>query len=158
MAVLYIMDTSEWINLFRRYPETVFPSLWLRIENLISDTRIVSPKVVLDEIQQGNDELAEWCKDHRKMFHDDPWVYKQVMNITNKHPTLIKPGTKPDDADPYIIALAIFYKQNLLTNYTPIIVTDENVSRVSGIPYVARDYDIDTCKLLELFKKENWKF
>lgn len=157
MVVLYVVDTSEWINLFRYYPEKTFPRLWENIETLIYDERMVSHKIVLDEIQRGNDKLVKWCKDHRKMFHDDPWVYTQAMNITYEHPTLIKPDAKHEDADPYIIALAMHYK-NLLTNYTPIIVTDENVHRVSGIPYVAKAYDIDTCKLLELFKKENWKF
>lgn len=158
MAVIYIMDTSEWINLFKRYPETVFPELWAKIENLISDTKIVSPEAVLDEIKRGDDEMVSWCKDHRKIFCDIDDLAGLAKKIIKKHPTLVKPDDKHVDADPFIIALAEFYKRGSIAKDTPIIVTDENVLRSSGIPYVARDYSIRTCKLLEMFKMEGWKF
>ena len=70
MVVLYVVDTSEWINLFQYYTYTVFPGLWAKIGNLLSDARVVSPKVVLDEIRRSsNVDLVKWCKDHPKIFH-----------------------------------------------------------------------------------------
>lgn len=157
MIVLYIVDTSEWINLFRLYPKTIFFGLWENIEDLISNKRIISPKIVLDEIKKGYDDLEEWCKKHPKMFYNPPRIREQAMNIVNKHPTLIKRNIPYEIADPYVIALAVFYKRSV-EDYTPIIVTGENVDKESRIPYVARDYDIRACKLLEMFKMEGWKF
>lgn len=158
MVVIYVVDTSEWINLFQRYPETVFPSLWVKIENLISSRRVASLKVVLDEIERSSDaDLVKWCKSHLKILRKIDDLAGPAKKIMNEHHPLTVSKKRYESADPYVIALAKFYKDNL-SNETPIIVTDENDKRVSGIPYVARDYDIQACKLLEMFKMEGWKF
>ncbi len=47
---------------------------------------------------------------------------------------------------------------NGISGWVPIIVTDENVNRKSGIPYVARNKGVQSCKLTEMFQKEGWQF
>lgn len=131
----------------------------MKIGNLISDARAVSPKVVLDEIgRSSNVDLVRWCKDHPKIFRSTDGLAGRAQKIMEEHPTLVVSAKPYEIADPYIIALAEYYKRNPLTTDTPIIVTDENAKRRSGIPYVARDYGIRACKLLEMFKMEDWKF
>ena len=155
MDTIYFVDTSAWINLSRHYPEDIFPNLWGNIEELISEKRILAPKEVLDEIEHGHDELKEWCKKHRKMFQDADT--SQVKKIIKDHPTLVDAYARHESADPYVIALAVSC-MNDISGWVPIIVTDENVNRKSGIPYVARNKGVQSCKLTEMFQKEGWQF
>lgn len=92
MNAIYFVDTSEWINLNRHYPNDVFPNLWRNVEDLISKGRILAPKEVLDEIKRGHDELVQWCNDHREMFQSTTALTGQVQKIIRNHPTLINPN------------------------------------------------------------------
>lgn len=60
MGTTYVMDTNEWINMDKRYPQDIFSGLWFKIEDLIFKGRIVSPNIVRDEIKRGHDALKEW--------------------------------------------------------------------------------------------------
>ena len=157
MDAIYFVDTSEWINLNRRYPNDVFPNLWRNVEDLISKGRILAPSEVLDEIERGYDELVEWCKKHQKMFRGTSALTGRVQEIIKNHPTLVNPNATHESADPYIIALAMSYMRGI-SGLVPIIVTDENVSKESRIPYVARANGVQTCKLMEMFQREEWQF
>ena len=157
MDAIYFVDTSEWINLSRRYPDDVFPNLWKNVEDLISKGRVLVPREVLDEIERGHDELVEWCKKHQKMFRDTSALTVQVQKIIKNHPTLVNPNAMHESADPYIIALAVSYMHDI-SGLVPIIVTDENVSKESRIPYVARANGVQTCRLTEMFQREGWQF
>jgi len=49
----YVVDTNALIDLWRRrYPPDVFPTLWQRIEELISSGELVAPQEVLSELQK----------------------------------------------------------------------------------------------------------
>lgn len=110
-------------------------------------------------MRSSDKNLVEWCKSRPKIFRNPAELVGLVQEITKKHPTLVaSPHKKYEIADPYLISLAIHYKRGRLTEDIPVIVTDENASRTSGIPYVAKTYDISACKLLHMFKKEKWRF
>lgn len=156
MDTIYIIDTSEWINLRLRYPKENFPDLWNKIESLISERKIISPMEVRNEIERGCDELIPWVREHRDMFHHTLDMIPQIQQILNKHPTLIDPNDDHEDADPHVIALARLYLGRL--NLTPIIVTDENIHKESRIPFVARSYGVQSYKLLEMIQQEGWIF
>ena len=121
MGAIYFVDTSEWINLSRLYPKSVFSSLWDNVENLISKERILSPKEVRDELKRGHDELAEWCRAHQKMFRSTSRLTEQVKKIIDEHPELVDPNAPYESADPYIIALAASCKRDI-PGLSPIIV------------------------------------
>ena len=157
MGAIYFVDTSEWINLSRLYSKSVFSSLWDSVENLISKERILSPKEVRDELKRGHDELAEWCKAHQKMFRSTSRLTEQVKKIIDEHPELVDPNAPYESADPYIIALAVSCKRDI-PGLSPIIVTDENVNKKSRIPYAARANGVQTCRPVEMFQREGWKF
>ena len=53
------------------------------------------------------------------------WLVKKIMD---EHPALIKPNTAHEIVDPYIIAHAVSYRNNM-QGLVPFIVTDENVSK-----------------------------
>lgn len=157
MDAVYIIDTSELINLDKQYPGHVFPKLWRNVEKLISEERILAPEEVLDEIKLGHGGLSEWCRKHRRMFRKTDALLDQVREIVGKHPKLVKHNLTRDTADPYIIALAVSHK-NDISGLVPILVTAENVKREPGIPYAARECGIETCKLVGMFQREGWTF
>lgn len=46
----YVFDSNIFINLQRRQPLDVFPSLWVKIGELMDDGTIISSQEVYDEI------------------------------------------------------------------------------------------------------------
>ena len=157
MGVIYVVDTSEWINLYRLYPEEVFPSLWENIGRLISEERISSPREVLDEAKRGQDGLADWLKARQSIFRDTRDLIGKVQRIIKEHPGLTNPNATHESADPYVIALAMWHRDHTM-DLPPIIVTAENPQRRSSIPYAARANDIQTCNLMEMLQREGWTF
>lgn len=89
------------------------------------------------------------------MFQRTRYIIPKIQQILYKHPTLIDPNDDYEDADPHVIALAWSYLDKL--NLTSIIVADESPHE-SGIPFVARDYGIQSCKLLGMIQREGWTF
>ena len=53
----YVFDSNIFINLQRRQPLDVFPSLWVKIGELMDD-----------EIMIGGDDLEKWAKARQKCF------------------------------------------------------------------------------------------
>lgn len=159
MSSIYILDTSTWIDLFQRYPKDVFSGLWTNIENLIKKQRILSPKQVLKELEQGaDDELTKWCKTKNRMFLDsNSIVIGYAIEVIHNYPNLVNPYATREEADPFIIALARSLESNL-TSSTPVIVTEENATKADRIPYVAQKYGLSSLKLIGMFQAEKWKF
>lgn len=53
----YVFDSNIFINLQRRQPLDVFPSLWVKIGELMDNGTIISSQEVYDEIMIGGDDL-----------------------------------------------------------------------------------------------------
>ena len=64
----YVFDSNIFINLQRRQPLDVFPSLWVKIGELMDDGTIISSQEVYDEIMIGGDDLEKWAKARQKCF------------------------------------------------------------------------------------------
>lgn len=157
MTITYIIDTSELINLKKYYPMETFPKLWENVETLIRKGMVIAPKQVYDEIRDGDDELIGWCKKHKRMFHDTSNIMGITKKIINRHPAIINPHAPRETADPHIIALAYSYKNEKIGK-EPIIVTAENTTSEKKIPHIAETYDIKSCKLIDVFQREEWRF
>ncbi len=66
----YIIDSSSLMELNRHNPLDVFPTVWNKMESLINGGLLSAPKEVLNEITEGDDQLAEWAKKQNKLFRD----------------------------------------------------------------------------------------
>lgn len=64
----YVFDSNIFVNLQRRQPIDIFPSLWNKIGELMSDGTIISSQEVYDEIMIGGDELEKWAKARKEFF------------------------------------------------------------------------------------------
>ncbi|MEO0139477.1 MAG: DUF4411 family protein [candidate division WOR-3 bacterium] len=159
MKVIYIIDTCSIIDLKDIYPMDIFPSVWKKMGELYINGRLIAPEEVKKEIR--DEELKEWIKNKKKMFiPPSPYQVNKVKEILEKYPSLSKhkqPGGP--NADPWLIALALELtdKPKILPNKY-VIITEESKDKPGKIPAVASSYNIDCINLVELFRKEGWKF
>jgi len=66
----YVIDSSSLIELNRRYPIDVFPTLWKNMDKLIEKGFLISHKEVLKEISVMDDSLKKWAKKQKKFFKE----------------------------------------------------------------------------------------
>ncbi len=161
----YVIDTSSLIELNRRYPIDVFPTLWKNVEELIEKGLLISHKEVLKEISYRDDALKEWAKSHKKLFRDlTPKQIEIIKEILKKYPSLAKSNNEKAAADPFVIAMAVELKndpQGILipTAKERIIVTEERLrgNRIR-IPFVSQGYGIECINIIEMCRVEGWQF
>lgn len=105
----YCIDTNALIDLWRRkYAPDVFPSLWEKIESLISQGELIAPLEVLRELEKQDDELLKWAKAHKGIFRDLDYEQQlRVRNILKEFPRLVDENKETPEADPFVIALAM---------------------------------------------------
>ncbi len=152
------MDTSALISLGRDYPRSVFPGVWESFEALVKQDRVISSRVVLDEISRQDDDIHEWCKNNKGMFKKDTdEIKKSAMDIVRKHSKLLHANKNRDEADPYLIALASSRINSNITGDKWMIVTQER-DRPNKIPSVAKEYGIESIGIVEVFSREGWTF
>ena len=103
----YVFDSNIFINLQRRQPIDVFPSLWEKIGELMDNGTIISSREVYDEIMIGGDALEGWATKRKECFLlPDVPVQQEVRTILLTHRGLVEGGKKKNSADPFVIALA----------------------------------------------------
>ena len=109
MTDVYLLDTSVLINGWtKRYKRSVFPSVWKSIEELSARRTIISCDEVYREIERGSDDLFEWAKQRRPMFHKpDDAVISEVRRVMKRFPNFAADGGSRNSADPWVIAHAI---------------------------------------------------
>ena len=151
----YCIDTCAILDLwFRRYPRDVFPALWKRIEELISQGKIIAPKQVKEELKQKSIHVFNWVKNRRGMIIDnEPEQIECAKKIQNDFKGLVDPLKTRTAADPFLIALA------KVRNWT--VITTESVSlrpERPKIPNVCRKLGIECIDLVTFFRREHWVF
>ena len=159
---VYCIDASSLMNLGRHFPSDVFPTLWEKINSLVRSGRLISPKEVLKEIEQGDDELVRWAKQHKVMFKKPASEeLTAVREILAEFPSLVDSSKQTAEADPFVIALAKIGNErskSLFPGHKYVVVTEESRIRPNRIPQVCDRYGIESMKLLEFFRSEKWKF
>lgn len=161
----YVIDSSSLIELNRRYPIDIFPSLWKNVETLVDKGWLISPREVLKEISVMDDSLKKWAQKQKKLFRDlDAKQMEIVREILGKYPSLAKSDSEVAAADPFVIALTVELTRNPQKTLFPggkghIIVTEEKErGNKVRIPFVCRDYSIECIDIIEMCRIEGWKF
>jgi hypothetical protein len=146
---IYCIDSSSLINLFRNYPRNKcnkFTSLWEELDKIIKNGQIISHITVFKEIYRKDDEINNWCQNHKNIFRDiDECQRYQIREIEKRYSERYWQARMNGGewADPWIIALAICENA--------IIVSDERNSP-DRIPYIASLFGITTLNLLDFFR------
>ncbi|MCP5410129.1 MAG: DUF4411 family protein [Chromatiaceae bacterium] len=152
----YSIDTSALLHGWvRAYPPSIFPALWDRLEELISNGQLIASKEVLNELKRKDDDLFEWCSNREEMFVEiDDNIQVHMAHIMGKYQKLVDTSKGKSGADPFVIALA-------MTHNPPFAVVSEEKggsAKNPKIPYVCREEDILCITLLQLIQKQGWKF
>lgn len=150
----YVFDSNIFINLQRRQPIDIFPSLWNKIGELMSDGTIISSQEVYDEIMIGGDDLEKWAKARKEFFlPSDVPIQQEVRTILSTHRGLVEGGSKKNSADPFVVALA---KQENCK-----VVTEEDRTRNAKspkIPDVCDAYQIECVDFVGFAREEKFAF
>jgi hypothetical protein len=150
----YVFDSNIFINLHRRQPIDIFPSLWNKIGELMEDGTIVSSQEVYDEIMIGDDDLKKWAKTHKECFLlSDVSVQQEVRTILLSHRGLVEGGSKKNSADPFVIALAKQKQCKVVTEEVP----TRNV-KSPKIPDVCAAYQIECIDFVNFAREEKFAF
>lgn len=109
---VYCIDTGALIELQRHYFPATFKSLWINLNDLVIDGRLVAPVQVRDETKDREDFLSQWVGSHSMIFKPNTQpildCVSQLMKRFQKY-AFLEPltGGLREPADPYVIALAM---------------------------------------------------
>jgi len=155
---VYCIDSSALINLLRYpgYPREIFPTIWQKLEEMVSNRTLISAIEVYREIentQHENDPILEWCKQNKHMFRDiDECQLEVLPRIERQYePHYWENETSKEGpwADPWVIALSICEGA--------IIVADEACGR-NRMPDIAKRLGREYMNLLTFFARTGVKY
>lgn len=164
--VVYCIDASALIDVGRWYPEDVF-DIWAELAKLVAEGRLIAPKEVMEELKKKEDIVLRWTKKHKTMFCVlDKGQISVAREIVQKFPDLIDPAKQIPDADPFVVALAVTKQRakptdDLFTSHEYVVVTQEKRRKPGAkprIPDACDAYNITPIALVELFRREGWRF
>jgi len=114
---VYCIDTNCILERGRNYPPAQFPTLWSRLESLITDGRLRASEEVLEELERvDEDEPTAWAKSQKSLFVPlDLDQTNAVAQIQEEIPELVDYRAKKSGGDPFVIALALVRGYVVLT-------------------------------------------
>lgn len=146
----YCVDSSFFINLKNNAPINHYHSVWNKIKEYIDKGLFISPQPVLEEIRKRSDDLKEWINSNKNgMFTPVDDLLGIVKEITKNYKGLVDSTSDIEQADPYVIALAIKSRKNVLT-------CESKMNKVN-IPYVCEQMKVPCVKKLgQFYYVESW--
>jgi hypothetical protein len=155
---IFCIDSSLLMALHRYYPQSVVPSIWVLLGDLFLTGTAFSHRLVFDEIyynQDHPDALAQWIIPFKAHFvgkTDRQW--QLVPGIVRKHPKLIDPSCKKEQADPWLVALLIEEEEKRTDRC--ILVTQESEKSTEKLPAACRSFGLISMNMFAFFKENGW--
>jgi hypothetical protein len=113
--MIYTLDTNFFVdakNLHFPLEDGRTREFWDWLQSLGSIRKIAVSEMVYDEVQKGNDSLAEWMKHNKKVFVQD--TMSHISALPSVLSAYSQGGAEIDEAslehlkaDPYVIAHAV---------------------------------------------------
>lgn len=155
MATLYSFDTSALINGRRDLlPPATFPSVWVRIEDMVADGSVRCVDEVLRELaRRDGDAVHTWAREQDGLFVDlDADVQAATARVLALHPRLLGNGKGRNGADPFVIALALARGG--------VVVTEESRGSLDRpkIPVVCEAMGVRCLTLVQFIGEQGWTF
>jgi Domain of unknown function (DUF4411) len=150
----YCFDTSVLIGCWARsYPPDVFPGLWIKLDELITQQHVLCPDEVRVELARQEDELAKWVNARPHMFVPlDDAIQRATSEVLARHPLLMKATKNRNGADPFVIATA--WVKSLT------VVTEElgGTTTKPKIPSVCQALGVPCINVLSFLRDQGWSF
>jgi hypothetical protein len=139
----------------------MIPELWENLlEQLFVQERAFSHQLVLQEIQP-TDYLGQWVSYKTSRFF--PVTQRQTQLVTKilaRVPGLIDHEKEIDEADPWIVALAIekIESSTLLQDFSQVtVVSTESKRSPKRIPAVCQAFSVSHMDLRQFFDANGWR-
>jgi uncharacterized protein with PIN domain len=153
---LYCIDTSSlvaaWIE---HYPIDNFEGFWERLDALFTGDAAVISKEVVRESEKRDKELYKWLKARAKgTIEIDDACQTHVTYIMGKYPKFVDTRAGKNLGDPFVIGLARTYDPFLT------VVSEESGGNANRpkIPSVCAAEGVNCIKLVDLIRREKWRF
>lgn len=170
--IIYVIDTSSLIHMQKEYNIRSFLGLWQDMRQLVKQKRLFAPSQVFDEIKRKDDDISEWCKTNREMFIRENSNYIQLKGLklqiniieraqilVQKYPQLVRPEREREDADPYVIALALELMSGQQTlNKREVFVVANEGEKEFHIHDVCKREGVKSIRFVDIVYLENWKY
>ena len=160
---IYCIDTSVFLQLHFINKIIPIPDVWKELDILFAEDKIISHEFVFDEFhseKSKNDFINIWISDKKKYFHKiTEKQTKLVPQILKKFPKLINPNKENNQANPWLIAMAIeiIENPNLFETKNVIIVSQEKLSSNINIPAACKEFDVPHINLEQFFEENGWE-
>jgi Domain of unknown function (DUF4411) len=157
---VYVVDTSSLFEL-KKFPEDVFPTLWVHLDVVIGGGRLIAPREVFREVDRGDDEVRDWARARPTMFVDlDTPTGECLEEVLGQFEPLRDPvRLGPVFADPLIVALCLARSRADQAN-AYFVVTEESLRGPGSlrIPNLCQPFGLTAIKLVELFRREGFRY
>lgn len=156
---IYCFDTSAFVTLSRTNDNIIeLPKkLWEHLEKMMKNGELISHRLVFDEINSNSknpDFITKWVADKKGSFlpRTDAQII-QIPKIVKKFPNLIDPTFEKEQADPWLIALAIEKTgaTNLFEVCASVVVSQENPNSSKKIPAACKAFNVRHLSLRTFF-------
>ncbi len=137
----------------RSYPPDVFPGLWIKLDELITQQEVLCPDEVRVELERQEDDLAKWINARPHLFVPlDDAIQRATSEVLAQHPLLMKATKNRNGADPFVIATA---QVRSLT-----VVTEEKggTDTKPKIPSVCTALRVPCVNALSFIRNQGWSF
>ncbi|HEY4963563.1 MAG TPA: DUF4411 family protein [Candidatus Saccharimonadales bacterium] len=160
---IYIIDSSIFIELNRINENSIeIPKpVWDKLDELLTSGKIISHRYVYEEIVSASkdpDKVSAWLAPKKEYFPlETPEQVAYMIEVVQKYPKLVKPENEKEDADPWLVALAI--DNNKSENEKEfILVTQENQNKTTNLPAACKNFGIMTISLKQFLEEVSISF
>lgn len=156
---MYVFDTNSLSIILKHYYPERFPSLWVKLNEMLQNEDIKLVRESFNEIMELNakDRPAEWAQENRKLFSTPSVEELEFVNeiFTVAHFQQLIERKKilsgRPAADPFVIARAKIENA--------IVVTEELYKdKAAKIPNVCEHFAIECINLEDFMQREGWQF
>lgn len=151
----YSFDTSSVLNGRRDLlPPEIFPGVWSRLEASVRTGDVRCVDVVRDELSRRDDEVLAWCRTLPELFVPlDADVQRATRQVLDAHPQLVGVGRGRNEADPFVIGLAVARQGTVVTE-------ERMVGRIEKprIPDVCQAQGVPWVNLVGFVRQQGWRF
>jgi hypothetical protein len=161
---IYCIDTNVFLHLHLIHKMIPIDSVWSELDRLFAEGKTLSHEYVFDEFYSESskrDFIQKWIEDKKKYFLSITDRQFELVNaILKEFPDLIDPEKEKNQADPWLIALAIELKEDpgLFGEKKIVVVSQEKITSPKRIPAACEYFHVDHMNLEEFFKDNGWTF
>lgn len=160
----YLLDANTLIEAKNRYYRmTVCPAYWSWVQRSQGAGIVSSVEPVGDELERGNDELAQWAKRQQGLFmpvSDDETqqAFTSVADHVASQARVMKSGALEEflsGADPWLIAKAIALGDAIVVTHEQF---NPQIRRKFSIPNVCQHFGVRCVDTFELLSQTDARF